>query len=83
MTSLILFTASFVFIALKSTQQLNVMKRNYWFILPTSLLMAACGVLEITMVSTIGLGFDTVVPIGLGGGLGSIVATWLHGRIFG
>lgn len=82
MTSLILFWASFIFVAFKSTQQLNVVKKNYVWIVPVSLVMAICGVLEITMVSQYGIGFDTVLPIGIGGGLGSILATWLHSRIF-
>lgn len=82
MTTITLFIASFIFIAFKSFQQLNVMKRNYIWIIPVSLVMAVCGVFEIAMVSHYGLGLATVLPIGFGGGLGSITATYLHNRIF-
>ena len=82
MTFLILFTASFVFVAFKSFQQLNVVKKKYWWIVPVSLIMAFCGVLEIAMVSDLGLGMHTVLPLGVGGGLGSITATHLHGKYF-
>lgn len=76
------FLASFVFIALKSWQQLNVVKRNYVWIVPTSLAMAACEVYVIATVASNG-GFGwLVLAVGFGGGLGSLFATWLHHRLF-
>ncbi len=79
MTYLLAFVASYVFIALKSWQQLNVMKRNYAWIVPTSLAMAACEVYVIASVAQQGFGL-LVFVVGLGGGLGSLSATWLHHR---
>lgn len=73
------FFASYVFIALKSWQQLNVVKRAYWWILPTSMAMAVCEVYVIATVAQDGFGW-LVFWVGLGGGLGSICATFLHFR---
>lgn len=75
---MILFSGAFVFVFLKSLQQLNVANKTRWLIVPISLGMAFCGVLEITIVSKAGIGFNTVLPIGFGGGLGSIAATYAH-----
>ena len=77
---LLAFAASFVFIALKSWQQLNVVRRAYWWILPTSMAMAVCEVYVIANVATLGFGW-LVFWVGLGGGLGSTAATYLHWRL--
>ena len=72
--------ASFVFIFLKSTQQLNVVREKYLLILPTSLAMAAT---EVYVIATIALETWTVplvLSIGFGAGLGSMCATYLHRR---
>lgn len=71
------FVASFFFIALKSFQQLNVVRRAYRWIMPTSFLMAACEVYVIANVAKYGFG-PLVFWVGLGGGLGSLAATYLH-----
>lgn len=80
MTYLAAFAASFVFIGLKSWQQLNVVKRAYRWIVPTSLAMAVCEVYVIATATQYGFG-PLVVAVGLGGGLGSLSATWLHHRL--
>lgn len=74
------FVASFVFIALKSWQQLNVVRQAYWWILPTSMAMAVCEVWVIANVSKFGFGW-LVFWVGLGGGLGSLGATWFHHKV--
>ena len=79
-TYAIAFAASFIFVALKSTQQLNVMHRAYWLILPTSMLMAVCEVWVIANAAVQGWGW-IVLPIGVGSGLGSMFATYWHGRL--
>mgnify|MGYP003461028496 CR=1 FL=1 len=74
---LLVFISSFSYIFLKSFQQGNVTHRQYKWILPTSMCMA---ILEVFMVSTLakhGIGW-LVIVVGLGGGLGSISATYLH-----
>jgi len=79
MTYALAFFASFFFIALKSWQQLNVVRRAYWWILPTSMAMAACEVYVIANAARYGFGW-LVFWVGLGGGLGSLCATYIHWR---
>lgn len=74
------FFASFIFIALKSWQQLNVVRQAYVWILPTSMAMAACEVWVIANVAKFGFGW-LVFWVGLGGGLGSLCATWFHHKV--
>lgn len=76
---LLVFLTSFAFIFLKSWQQLNVVRKMYWWILPTSMLMAVCEVYVIASVAKFGWGW-LVFWVGLGGGLGSTLATWMHHR---
>lgn len=77
---IIAFAVSFFFIGLKSIQQLNVVYRQYWWILPTSMLMATCEVAVVAMVAKNGWGW-IVLAVGGGGGLGSMLATCLHHKI--
>lgn len=74
------FAASFVFIALKSWQQLNVVRKAYRWIMPTSFAMAACEVYVVATIARQGWG-ELVFWVGLGGGLGSLCATWTHWRV--
>jgi len=74
------FLASFAFIALKAFQQLNVVHGAYWWVLPTSMLMAVFEVFVVWNMATNGIGW-IVLPIGLGSGLGSIFSMWLHAQI--
>lgn len=81
MTNYILtFIASFFYVGAKSTQQLNVVHRKYVWILPTSWIMAA---LEVFVVASIARdpSWWLIFWVGLGSGLGSLVATWLHHRL--
>lgn len=74
------FFASFVFILLKATQQLNVVHNQYLLVVPTSMLMAACEVWVVFNMAHQGWGW-LVLTIGLGSGLGAVTAMWLHKRI--
>lgn len=80
MMYLLAFLSSFFFVGLKSIQQLNVVHKNYAWIVPTSMLMAACEVFVVATVAKNGIGWIALV-IGLGSGLGSLGATWLHGKL--
>jgi len=71
------FTASFLYVALKSWQQLNVVRQAYAWILPTSMCMALCEVYVVAQVASQGFGW-IVLAIGIGSGLGSLSATWIH-----
>ena len=74
------FLTSFLNIGLRSFQQLNVIHRKYLWILPTSMVMAACEALILLSYVHNGWGL-VVLAIGLGGGLGSITSTFLHGKL--
>lgn len=74
------FAASFVFVSLKAWQQLNVVHHKVWWVLPTSMAMAACEVFVISAAARSGWGW-IVIPVGLGGGLGCIAAMAIHRRV--
>lgn len=76
---LLAFVASFFYVATKSAQQLNVIHRKYWWIVPTSFAMAALEVYVVASMAQKGWGW-LVFWIGLGSGLGSMGATWIHSR---
>ena len=71
------FLASFLFIATKAMQQLNVVHHNRLAIIPTSLLMASCEVFVVKNMADLGFGW-IVVPIGLGSGLGALASMTIH-----
>ncbi len=73
------FSASFVFVLLKAFQQLNVVHDQTWWVMPTSFGMALCEVAVVANVASAGWGL-IVMPIGLGGGLGCLLAMYLHRR---
>lgn len=74
------FSASFVFVGLKAAQQLNVVHDRYLLILPTSFLMAMCEVYVVSQAAMSGWGW-IVIPIGLGSGLGCLLAMYLHKKL--
>lgn len=74
------FAASFVFIALKAWQQLNVVHGKVWWVVPTSFAMAVCEVFVVVQAASQGWGW-IVLPIGLGSGLGCLFAMWLHRKV--
>lgn len=73
------FAVSFLYVGLRSWQQLNVVRQKYLFIMPTSLAMAAADVFMISQIANYGWGFIVLAYAG-GGGMGSILATWMHHR---
>lgn len=79
MNYLLAFITSFCFVFLRSFQQLNVVRTRYLWVMPTSMLMAAC---EVFLISTAARGYGwIVVAMGLGAGLGCMCSMWIHGRI--
>lgn len=74
------FIASFAFVGLKAFQQLNVVHDEYWLVVPTSMMMAACEVYVIAVVAVNGWGW-IVFWVGLGAGLGCLFSMLLHKRI--
>lgn len=78
----LVFSSSFLFIALKSWQQLNVVKKQYAWIIPTSMLMAFVEVYIIAITARNGWNIYLVLAVGVGSGLGSLCATFLHTKLF-
>lgn len=79
---LLVFLSSYVFIFLKSFQQLHVVKKQYAWIVPTSMLMAFVEVYVVATTAKNGWEIALVFLIGLGSGLGSLSATYLHTKRF-
>ena len=77
-----IFAATFIFVFVKAFQQLNVVGGHYWYVLPTSFLMAAAEVTIIINIVTL-LTFWACVPMGLGGGTGAMLAMYIHKRFIG
>jgi len=77
--ALLVFCTSFVFIFLKSWQQLNVVHYQLWWIVPTSFAMAAAEVVTVFNMAHNGFGW-VIIPIGLGSGFGSLCSTVIHKR---
>lgn len=72
------FCVSFVFVGLKSLQQLNVVQGRYLAVMPVSMLLA---VAEVTIIaSVVKSSLIIALPIGLGGGLGCCTAIFLNRR---
>lgn len=78
---LLVFAASFTFIALRAFQQLNVVHDRRAMVVPTSLAMAFCEVYLIGTIALVGMDWRLVAMMGLGGGSGSICSMYLHRRI--
>ena len=85
---LALGATNFLYIALKAFQQKNVMHDSYKAMIPTSCAMAMCEYFitgTIAVIAVTGGSFIhttlNVVAIGLGGGSGSILATYWHNRL--
>lgn len=75
-----LAAATFLFVALKSWQQLNVVHARYAAIVPTSFAMA---VAEVTVVvGVVQHGLAAALPMGVGGAVGCCLSVWLHRRVF-
>ena len=80
MIYLVAFLTSYLNIGLRSWQQLNVVHKKYWWILPTSMMMAVCEAMILLSYVHQGWGW-IVAAIGVGGGLGSICSTYLHDKL--
>ena len=81
MIYLVNFLASLVFIFLKAAQQRNVAFDNYAWVIPTSVLMAAVEVIVITNVARQGWHLPLVLSVGLGAGIGAVLAMLFHKKV--
>lgn len=73
------FATSSGYVFLKALQQLNIQARNWAWIAPVSLCMAAGELLIVT--SQVSNGWPVVLPLGLGGAFGAFVAIHFHDRL--
>lgn len=71
---------TYAYVACKAFQQLNVVRDNYGWVLPLSILISALEFWVVVHVVSTGWGL-IVLPIGIGGGLGCMTSMWLHRRI--
>ena len=78
-----LFCSNFLFIGLKAMQQRNVQYLKYVRTVLTSNVLALVEVYVIYTVAAKGVSIETVLPLGLGGGIGACTAMYLtrHYRI--
>lgn len=80
---ILLTCTTFIFIFLRAFQQKNVMKNNYLWMAPTSYGMGFCEVYIIASVANDGLPLVlAAIAMGTGGATGSILATYLHEKLF-
>lgn len=86
MIYLAVFSATFINIALRATQQRQVMAAQYWRMPPISFGMAFCEVFVWGNVAKAALAGSTwqlagvALAMGCGGSLGSMLGTYLHVR---
>ncbi len=80
-TALALFCATFLHIALKACQQLNVIHHRLWWVPPVSLALAAVEVYVVVQVASSGWGFDVVLPMAAGGASGCMLMMVAHKRV--
>lgn len=74
--------AMFLFVGLKAFQQRNVGGLHYWPIVPISVLMVASEAYVIVAIASRGWDLVFILVVGSAAGLGSIIAMYLHTRIF-
>lgn len=84
MTHLAAFAAAYVMVALKSTQQISVIRGRWWWVPPVSYGMAACEIIIISQVATNGESMaGLIAAIGTGGWLGCFTSMWIDRRVRG
>ena len=79
---IILFICTFLMVAFKAFQQLNVVGGHYQLVIPFSFLMATT---EVVIVLTLiqSPTYWAILPMGLGGSLGAMLSMFLHRRYVG
>jgi hypothetical protein len=75
-----LFLSSLLYVGLRSFQQRNVTNDNYGWVVPTSVCMAAVDAALMLTVVKQGWSLPLVLSVGIGGGIGCIVAMKFHKR---
>lgn len=81
MAYLAAFVASFLLVAAKAFQQLNVVHDERWLIMPTSMWMAGCELLLWSYAASKGWDWILWLAIGLGAGFGCLISMHIHKRM--
>lgn len=74
------FGASFIYIGIKAAQQINVVHDKRAWVIPCSVGMATCEFYLVGFMVTLGPGVWSILAIGVGAGLGCLLAMWWHKR---
>ena len=77
-TGLIILVAAFFLVALRATQQLNVMHRYYWWAAATSYGIAFADIALILFV--VKSGWEAAIWSGTGGAIGVTFAMYFHSK---
>jgi len=76
----LMFSVSFIYIFLKSFQQLNVVWKKYWWVMPISYCLAFSEALLWIQVVNEGIGWG-VFWMGTGAGLGCMLGMYSHLKV--
>lgn len=74
------FAASFLYVALKALQQLNVVHFAFRWVYPCSFGMAACEFFIVGYMAAAGPSFAGIASVGLGAGTGATIVMLLYKR---
>ena len=75
-----MFGAVFCYVFVRAFQQRNVSGAHYWWIVPTSYLMAVLDVFIIVFIAHSGWHLPVVLANGTGGCFGTITGVFVHRR---
>lgn len=82
--------AHLVFVFFKAFQQRNVAFMHYWWVLPVSFAMSITEVFVLSLVAiravqsaNVLLMWPFALSLGLGGGIGALIAMWAHYKYIG
>jgi hypothetical protein len=70
------------FVFLRSFQQRNVAQTRYLPVMPTSWLMGLAEVYWVAAIASQGFSLPLALALGTGGGIGCMIAMYLHSKIF-
>lgn len=80
---LIASAASYLNVALRSFQQLNVVHERRRWVAPTSILMAVCEAMIFTSYMVAGIDWLLILMTGAGAAAGCLTSMSIHGRLRG
>jgi hypothetical protein len=79
-TGAVIFGTALAYVAGRAFQQLNVQHDRFWWVPPTTAMMAVCEVVSVTSIVRAN-SLWVVLPLAAGSTLGCWFAMWLHKRM--